>query len=114
MRVTILPNGDLRLTADNATRAYIAEELRSGNRNSVLWTLLEHEWANGGFTPFDAGDANPFVGLTSAPCIAESMTTEDDGENVIEGRFWYFANYMLRDELEELRDKGRADFQLAA
>lgn len=113
MNITILPNGDLRLTADNATRAYIADEIRHGRRNHVIYELLEHEICNGGFTPFDAGDADPFVGLSSAPCIAESMDVPDSGERIIVGRFWHFANYMIRDEIEELRDKGRVDFQLA-
>lgn len=113
MNTTILPNGNLRLTADNATRAYIADEIRHGRRNHVIFELLEHEICNGGFTPFDAGDANPFVGLTSAPCIAESMDVPDDGERVIVGRLWWFPDYMIRDEIEELRDRGRVDFHLA-
>ncbi len=113
MAIRILPNGDLKLTANNEIRAYIAAEMRAGHRDSVLWTLMENEICNGSFTPFDAGDANPFVGLSSAPCIAESMTTEDNGDNVIIGRFWYFADCMLRDELEELRDKGRVIYTLA-
>lgn len=113
LRVTIQPDGGLKLTADNAMRAHIAHQLREGNRDRVLWDAFEDEINNGGFTPFDAGDANPFVGLTSAPCIAESMTTEDSGENVVIGRLWWFPDYMIRDELEELRDRGRVVYTLA-
>lgn len=112
LRVTILPNGNLKLSADNETRAYIAAEMRAGHRDSIIYDLLEYERCNGGYTPFDAGDANPFVGLSSAPCIAEGMTTEDDGQNVIDGRFWAFTDYVIRDELEELRDRGRVTFTL--
>lgn len=114
MNVTILPNGDLKLTANNETRAYIASELRQGKRDHIIYDLLEYDICNGGFTPFDAGDANPFVGLTTAPCIAEAMTTEDNGDNVIDGRFWYFDDYMIRDELEELARRGRVVYKLAA
>jgi len=113
MNLTILPNGDLKITADNETRAYIADEMRNGRRNNIIYDLLEHEICNGSYTPFDAGQGNPFVGLSSAPCIAEAMTTEDDGANIIDGRFWYFADYMIRDELEDLRNKGRVVFTLA-
>lgn len=112
MRTTILPNGNLLLQADNATRRCIADEMRRGRRGNVLHELLEHEICNGSFTPFDAGDGNPFVGLSSAPCIAEAMITEDNGENVIDGRLWAFTDYMIRDELEELRNKGRVVFDL--
>jgi hypothetical protein len=113
MNVTILPNGDLKLTASNSVRAYIADEMRRGRRGNVLYDLLEFEICNGSFTPFDADDGNPFVGLTSAPCIAEAMTTEDDGTNVIIGRLWWFPDYMIRDELGELRDRGRVVYTLA-
>lgn len=113
LRITIQPDGSLKLTADNEMRAHIAEEMRAGHRDRILWDAFEHEICNGGFTPFDASDANPFVGLSSAPCIAESMTTEDDGTNVTDGRFWFFGDYMLTDEIAELRDRGRVVFDLA-
>lgn len=107
-------NGDLLVTCDGDER----EDLRDGaiaRRGywSVLWTLFEDYACNGSYTPFDAGDGNPFVGLTSAPCIAEAMTTEDDGENVIEGRCWWFPDYMTRDPLDELAETGRTVFKLA-
>lgn len=112
---TILPNGDLKLTADNETRRDIADALAqpSGNWWGVYCDEMESYSCNGSFTPFDAGDANPFVGLTSAPCIAESMCSDDSGENEIEGRFWYNADYMTRDELRELARFGRYVYTLA-
>jgi hypothetical protein len=114
MSFTILPNGDLKITADNECRAFIADEMRKGHDYGSIWAdITEWERCNGGFTPFDAGDANPFVGLTSAPCIAESMDYHDDGTLEIVGRFWYFADYQITSELEELRDKGRVVFTLA-
>lgn len=115
LTVERLENGDLKLTLDAEGREELAEGMadKSFNWWSCLYTLFEPYFTNGSYEPFDAGDANPFVGLTSAPCIAEEMTVEDDGNRVIEGDFWYFARYMIDDPLDELRDSGETIFQLA-
>jgi hypothetical protein len=101
---TVLPNGNLVLTADPETR----EEIDRAGLD--LHALLESYWANGSYTPFDAGNANPFVGLTSAPCIAERMTTLDDGTNEIDGRLWWFPNYAVECPIETLAKSGRVVF----
>lgn len=102
----ILPNGDLKLTAGNAARS----ELKSLRERFGYWQAmadaLEGYSCNGSFTHFDAGQANPFVGLTSAPCIAEVMDTDDDGRQSVDGRLWWFPDYVIRDDLEELYRKG--------
>lgn len=112
--VTILPNGDLELAADAETREYIAECQKEGKDYwSIMFDLFEPYSTNGEYTPFDAGQANPFVGLTSAPCIAESMDYPDDGNHEIVGRLWWYPDYMIRDDLGELRDTGRVAYTLA-
>lgn len=63
--------------------------------------------------PFWRGDANPAIGLTDAPCIAESMDYLDNGDRVIVGRAWWFADYQIRDPLEELASDGETVFQFA-
>lgn len=115
MNARILPNGNLLLTADNETRSDIKHALANRDRNywSVMAELFEGYAGNGSFTHFDGGDANPFVGLTSAPCIAETMNLLDDGTQEIEGRFWYFADYCIVDDLDELKCKGRVEYALA-
>jgi len=109
---TILENGDLEITADEEAREYIADH---ADRNYwlVMADLFESYACNGSFTHFDAGQANPFVGLTSAPCVAEEMTTHDDGTNEIIGRCWYFNNYAIECDLEKLRDEGRVIYSPA-
>lgn len=110
---TILSNGDLMLTAGNATRAWLAERQRDGaSEMEILWEALEPYWANGSFEPFSAEDANPFVGLSSAPCIAEAMIVHDSGSKEIDGRFWAFTDYMVRDPIADLKCKGRVVFAL--
>lgn len=116
MNVTVLPNGDLKLSADNHTRAYIADAMRQKRARSywsIMAEMFEPYFTNGGFEHFDAGQADPFVGLTSAPCVAEALIYTDDGRREIDGRLWYFADYMIRGDLEELRDRGRVVYQLA-
>lgn len=111
----ILPNGDLLVTAGNVCRAYIADQLAKGqNYWCVLANIFEVESCNGGFTPFEPGNGephnSPFVGLTSAPCIAESLDYLDDGTQRIAGRLWWFPNYATRDPLDELKNCGRTIF----
>lgn len=113
IKCTILPNGDLLTTADNEARANIAAMLRHSSYWTIMADLFEAYSCNGSFTLFDAGDGNPFVGLTSAPCIAESMDYMDNGDHKIVGQFWYASDYMLTCNLEALRDRGRYVWSLA-
>lgn len=111
MKATIQDDGRLLLETEIEDR----EILDEGDLDDLerLYRLLEPYWSNGGFEPFDAGEGNPFVGLTSAPCIAESMDVDDDGACAITGRLWYFGDYMVRDFIEELRNHGRVAFDPA-
>jgi hypothetical protein len=114
LTATVLPSGSLKVTADNATRSEIAESLRAGQCYwAVMADIFESYSCNGSYTPFDASDANPFVGLTSAPCIAEAMATEDNGNNEILGELWWYPNYMIRDPLDELKNRGATVFDRA-
>jgi hypothetical protein len=105
--ITTLPNGNLLLTAEptdtlESERGYW----------QVMEDLFEPYWCNGSYQHFDAGNANPFVGLTEAPCIAERMYYDDEGNASIDGRLWYFGDYMIRDDLQELQTHGRVEYQL--
>ena len=112
---TINAAGNLVLTADEETR----EELRErgediGDDVSILCDLLESYACNGSYTPFDAGKANPFVGLTSAPCIAETLNFCDESEEwKIDGRFWAYMDYQITSPVAILRDEGEVIFTLA-
>ncbi len=114
IEISRTPNGNLHITMAEEFRAELLEAIE-GDRGfwSILADLFEPYFANGSYEPFDADDGNPFVGLTSAPCIAESMAVDDDGTRTIVGDFWYFARYMIDDPLEELATEGETFFQLA-
>lgn len=92
----------------------IADRVESdGNEVNVLRDLLEPYWTNNGFEPFDAGAANPYVGITDAPCIAEhALVVDDDGKRSIQpgDRIWWFPNYAVRNPLDVLLDRGSVEF----
>lgn len=114
LQCEVMERGNLLVLADNQARAWIKEEQDRGqSSDDILWDGFEGYWNNGSYYPFDAGQANPFVGLTSAPCIAEEMDIDDDGSRRIAGRLWWFPNYCVIDPVEELKRKGRVIFTFA-
>ena len=115
LTLTVLPNGNLRLAASNEARARLRElQARGMDEVSILCELTEPYWTNGSYCPFDAGAGHPFVGLTDAPCVAESMDYPDDADGPeIVGRLWWFPNYMVTSPIDELKRKGRVVFALA-
>jgi len=92
----------------------IADGIKAdGNEVSTLRDIFERHWTNNGFEPFDAGLANPFVGMTDAPCIAEhALDRKDDGTQSIQpgDRVWWYPGYCLRNPLDVLLDRGEVEF----
>jgi len=112
--LSVTPFGHLLISADPETIEKIREMREDeANDDDVLWELTERYWTNGSFQPFDAGAGNPFVGLTEAPCVAESITYLADGEKVIDGRFWYWPAYMTKSFVDEILEHGSVVFTLA-
>lgn len=109
---TVTADGNLLITADNEARAWIKEMQQRDTMTSddILWEGFEGYWNNGSFAPFDAGEANPFVGMWDGPCIAEQMDIDDHGKQTIEGRWWAFMDYCVIDPMEVLKCKGRVLF----
>jgi len=103
-KVEILENGNLALSLPDADDREEVQDMISDHRGYwyIMNELFEQYSTNGSFTHFDASEANPFVGLTSAPCIAEAMDVLDDGSQKIEGRFWFFSKYVTEMETELL------------
>lgn len=103
----------LVMSADTETRNELREALASGSFWTVLSDMLESHFTNGAYRPFDASIANPFVGLTMAPCIAEFMDTDDDGTQRILGRLWFYPDHMLSCPIETLIEQGQVVWALA-
>ena len=113
LNAKILDNGNLELSfATDDARDYFMDH-NSGDEIPLLCEGLESYSRNGSFAPFDAGHGNPFVGLTSAPCIAESLDYLDDGRIEIEGRCWFYGDYMIKSPIDELIEDGKVIFTLA-
>lgn len=130
MQVTINSmNGALRISLDQTDgwaedRQFaqgglaetIADRIREdGNEINILGDLFEPYWTNNGFEPFDAGQANPFVGLTEAPCISEhALMRDDNGKQSIQpgDRVWWYPDYGVRNPLDVLLDRGVVEFPL--
>lgn len=77
---------------------------------AIWWDLNEGMFCNG------YNDIRPeLIGaLTDAPIISDGTideeTTKEEFENT---KFWWFPNYMVQDEVEELLTKGEVFFPLA-
>lgn len=109
--ILIDDNDNLVISVTEAeTLEGIKEHLEEHGSDHTLCAMLEQYSCNGSYTFFDAGDANPFVGLTDAPCIAEAMDIDDDGYNIIRGEFWCYVDYMFKCPVETLLNKGRVVF----
>lgn len=112
IEITITEHGNLKLTADAQGAGWLREQQVDRTDVDVLSSILETHSCNGSFTVFEAGRANPAVGLTDAPCIAEAMSIDEYGKRQIEGRFWYFNDYATRDMVETLIKRGDILFHL--
>jgi hypothetical protein len=113
MNIEILENGNLKLSLESDDDI---EKLKSDYGKYYNWAIadfLEPYSCNGGYVFFEAGDGNPFVGLTDAPCIAEQLDYLDDGTIEIIGNFWYYDDYMIKSFIEELLEDGKVIFTLA-
>ena len=118
LQIVELPNGNLEIRPyedymDADSMDYLKEkQMRLGDVCALL-DATEDYHCNGSYQPFDAGEGNPFVGLTEAPCIAEGMDYDDDGNATINGRFWYYGDYMITSFIDEIIENGKVIFTLA-
>lgn len=108
--LTKTPKGALRVSFHPSDRAELVEMADEKSAFDILLEGTESYWTNGSYRPFDAGDANPSVGLTDAPCIAESMDYDDDGQASIVGDFWFFNQYAVECFIERMLEYGYVDF----
>lgn len=108
-----LSNGNLKITTHDDFIEEIQEAMENKTDLDILCEGMEHYSCNGSYTPFGAADANPFVGITDAPCIAEVMNVDDNGDHEIEGDFWYYGNYMVENFIQVILDIGYVIFRKA-
>ena len=75
--------------------------------NEALYALLEDHLCNGWemVPPEDIG------ALTAAPILSDEIVRDDNGRVVEAGHVYWYPDYAVLDEIEELRDKLRLLFQ---
>ena len=113
MDIQVDLSGNLKLSLEPGEAEEVRERLEQAGEDLTLLELAEPYFTNGGFHPFSGDSGNPYVGLTSAPCIAESLSFDDDGQATIEGRLWWFPDYAVRSFMDELVAKGEVTFPIA-
>ncbi len=105
-----LRNNTVLLTADNESRAELADMIRGyGHYRAEQYVAeeLHEKWEF--VRPEEVG------ALTDSPIIAEcdGLDRDDDGELTAVGKVAWFPDYAVRDPWEELRNRGRTVFALS-
>jgi hypothetical protein len=85
----------------------IGEERDSHGINAALFALLEDHLCNGWemLPPEDLG------ALTAAPILSDEIVRDEQGRLVEAGRVYWYPDYAVRDEIEEIRTKSAIVFQ---
>jgi hypothetical protein len=101
-------NGNLKITADQEARDELSETYQDGGYTKAMAEVIDAANRIG------YSDVRPeWIGaLTDAPIIGEDVDYETDPPKV-EGRVWWFPDYQIRNEIQELIDDGEVTFTLA-
>jgi len=77
--------------------------------DQILCDLLEYSLCNGweSVPPEDIG------ALTSAPILSDEITRDDNGNITEIGKVYWFPDYAVRSEIDELADNGEVFFPAA-
>jgi hypothetical protein len=102
--------GDLEITLTQNGQSHFAmiqEEKDAHGIHAALCALLEDHLGSGWemVPPEDLG------ALTAAPILSNEIVRDDQGEVIEAGRVYWFPDYMVRDEIEELRTELTVLFQ---
>lgn len=83
------------------------EDVEALRGQNAFGEVIEHQLGNGWqwVQPEDIG------ALTSAPILSDEVEYDDGGEITKVGRVFYFADYALRDEIEDLLARGEVVFR---
>ena len=104
------PNGILDLVLSEQGREQFAEieSIRKsyGSRAALAALLKDHSQNGWEFIPpWDLG------ALTSAPILSREIERDDEGRAVAVGRVYWFPEFAMLDEIEELRRTGFLEFR---
>ena len=106
---TILPNGDLQITADNEARQWLREMLVDVSVME-LWPEFVAEFIGFYYPWLRWAEPEELAALTSSPILLE---TAPDGSDLANPRAWWFPNYQIENEFDTLKNQGRLVMTLA-
>lgn len=104
-----LPDGSLKITLTDEGREELTERKENDNYMGIWSSLLEETQCNGSYglvTPDEVG------ALTDSIIIVNNVDINDEGDFVEheDTKYWWFPNYMVIDELQELLDNNEVIF----
>lgn len=99
LNMTVIKGGYLLVQANAEGVEHINDYCDERN-NSQLWVELMESRSTNGLQHFATADE--LGHMSEAPCIVEGLEHNDDGSVTVTGRTWYLADYMTRDELQDL------------
>lgn len=114
IKVTLQPNGNLLLQANNDTRADLAHALKQSYQHAegdvleMLRGSYTHRFPDGTAFHYTLENLDPgdIFALTDMPLFADTVRDDDDAVRVY-GPVWGFADYQIRDYIRELAHTGR-------
>lgn len=100
LRIALTENGQTEFST-------IIEERDRHGINAALRALLEDHLCNGWemVPPEDLG------ALTSAPILSDEISRDEKGRVTEAGRVYWYPDYQVRDEIEEIRERLELLFQ---
>jgi hypothetical protein len=106
---SVLPNGDLKITADNEGRAYLKEQLKE---TSVVdfWPEFVAEFIAFYYPWLRYALPEELGALTSSPILLETASC---GCPLAKSRVWWFPEYQVENEFDTLKRTGRLVMSLA-
>jgi hypothetical protein len=106
---TKLSNGDLRISLLPEGREEAVEISKTNKSTNAKFTeIIMHQICNG----WDVLRPEEVGALTDSLILSDDSEFDDEGEVITIGNVWWFPNYQILDEVEELLKNGYVDFEL--
>ena len=104
------PEGNLEIRLNRTGRRHFAdirEQRDAFGINAALYAILEDHLCTGWemVPPEDLGT------LTAAPILSDEIVRDDEGRLTAAGRVYWYQDYQIRDEIEELQSRLELIFQ---
>ncbi|MCC5611031.1 hypothetical protein LC612_30845 [Nostoc sp. CHAB 5834] len=115
MNQEALSNGNLKISLeDQADEEFVTETLERHGGDDILFLceLLEHTgWTPNGVLHRVAPEA--IGALTEAPILTDECLIDDKGDVTVQGKVWWYPDYMVRHFGQVLLEKKEVVFTAA-